>query len=99
MLYPIYVHKEPGSAYGIIFPDFPGCFSAADRIRDIAANAQEAAEAHFLNDADSIPRPSSPEHWTASANYENGFWMMVDIDVAGIRHGSLGLDNAASSNR
>ncbi|SHI18900.1 type II toxin-antitoxin system HicB family antitoxin [Pollutimonas bauzanensis] len=98
MLYPIYVHKEPGSAYGIIFPDFPGCFSAADHIRDIAANAQEAVEAHFLNDADSIPRPSSPEHWAANANYENGFWMMVDIDVDGASHASLGQNNAASSN-
>jgi hypothetical protein len=29
MLYPVYVHKDPDSAYGVTFPDFPGCFSAA----------------------------------------------------------------------
>ena len=33
MLYPVYVHKDPDSAYGVTFPDFPGCFSAADELR------------------------------------------------------------------
>ena len=38
------VHKEPGSAYGITFPDAPGCFSAADEMDDVFAMAQEAIE-------------------------------------------------------
>ena len=28
MLYPVYVHKDQDSAYGLTFPDFEGCFSA-----------------------------------------------------------------------
>jgi predicted RNase H-like HicB family nuclease len=36
------VHKEPGSAYGVTFPDAPGCFSAADEMDDLFANAAEA---------------------------------------------------------
>lgn len=36
------VHKDRGSAYGVQFPDVPGCFSAADAEQDIIANAMEA---------------------------------------------------------
>jgi predicted RNase H-like HicB family nuclease len=36
------VHKGPGSAYGVTFPDAPGCFSAADSIDELFANAAEA---------------------------------------------------------
>ena len=36
------VHKDPESAYGVSFLDAPGCFSAADTIDDLFANAAEA---------------------------------------------------------
>jgi len=36
MLYPIYVHVgDKKHAHGIEFPDFPGCFSAADDWQEI----------------------------------------------------------------
>lgn len=41
------VHKEPGSAFGIGFPDLPGCFSAADAEEDILPNAVEALSLWF----------------------------------------------------
>ena len=36
------VHKDRDSAYGLTFPDAPGCFSAADEMDDLFANAAEA---------------------------------------------------------
>lgn len=36
------VHKDRGSAYGITFPDAPGCFAAADEMDDLFAAAEEA---------------------------------------------------------
>ena len=42
--YIVLVHKDPDSAYGMTFPDAPGCFSAADEIDDLFAMAQEALE-------------------------------------------------------
>jgi predicted RNase H-like HicB family nuclease len=36
------VSKESGTSYGIVFPDAPGCFSAADTMDDIFAMASEA---------------------------------------------------------
>ena len=38
MLYPVYVHVgNENEAHGVIFPDFPGCFSAADEWADLPA--------------------------------------------------------------
>mgnify|MGYP001066445913 CR=1 FL=1 len=41
------VDKEPGSAFGVWFPDVPGCFSAADTEADIVKNAIEALNLHL----------------------------------------------------
>lgn len=40
--YIVIVHKDPESAYGMTFPDAPGCFSAADDLNDLFAMAEEA---------------------------------------------------------
>lgn len=85
MLYPIYVHKEAGSAYGAEFPDFPGCFAAADELQALPAAAQEAVEAHFGADTDPIPAPSSPEAWAKDKNYRGGFWLLVEVDLNKVR--------------
>lgn len=85
MLYPVYVHKNEGSAYGMTFPDFPGCFSAADALGDIASMAQEAVEVHFEGEDLVIPEPSAPEHWLDDERFQGGFWMLVDIDPSRIQ--------------
>lgn len=86
MLYPIYVHKDEGSAYGATFPDIPGCFAAADDIDALPLAAQDAVEAHFGIDNDPIPDPSAPDAWIDHADYQDGgFWMMVEINLSKIR--------------
>ncbi|MEQ1548783.1 MAG: type II toxin-antitoxin system HicB family antitoxin [Chakrabartia sp.] len=54
------VHKEEGSAYGVHFPDLPGCFSAADALEDVIPNATEALSLWF-EDADTAVEPHSVE--------------------------------------
>ncbi len=41
------VHQENDSAFGIHFPDVPGCASAADDVDDLLANASEALSLHL----------------------------------------------------
>jgi predicted RNase H-like HicB family nuclease len=53
------VHKEEGTAYGMTFPDLPGCFAAADGEGDILRSAVEALELWF-EDADAVA-PRGPE--------------------------------------
>ena len=42
MKYPIAVHKDPDSCYGVTVPDIPGCFSAGESIEEAISNAHEA---------------------------------------------------------
>jgi predicted RNase H-like HicB family nuclease len=53
------VHKDEGSAYGVAFPDMPGCFSAADDLNDVVPNAIEAMEFWLEDQAE--PEASSVE--------------------------------------
>jgi predicted RNase H-like HicB family nuclease len=53
------VHKEEGSAFGIQFPDIPGCFSAADDMEFLVANASEALSL-WAEDAN-MPTPRTIE--------------------------------------
>ena len=54
MFYFAVVHKDEDSAFGISFPDVPGCFSAADEEGDIIANAIEALSLYF-EDEEMVP--------------------------------------------
>lgn len=51
------VGKDPGSAYGIWFPDVPRCYSAADEEEDILEMASEALMVHL--DGEELP-PARP---------------------------------------
>jgi predicted RNase H-like HicB family nuclease len=50
------VHKDEDSAYGISFPDIPGCYSAADDAAALLANASEALDLWFEDAAAVSPR-------------------------------------------
>ena len=50
------VHKDADSAYGVTFPDLPGCFSAADELADVMPNACEALELWFEDEPLVEPR-------------------------------------------
>ena len=50
------VHKDADSAYGVTFPDIPGCYSAADRLEDVLPNAAEALDLWFEDAEDVDPQ-------------------------------------------
>lgn len=80
MLYPAYIHKDPGSAYGVTFPDFPGCFTAADALADLPRLAQEAVELWFEGEQLPVPVPSAPEQWQEDERFQGGYWLLLAID-------------------
>lgn len=92
MLYPLYVHKEAGSAYGGQFPDIPGCFTAADALEDLPLAAQEAVAAHFGIDDDALPAPSAPDAFEGHPDYHGGFWLLVNIDPDKVRSRAVRLN-------
>ena len=54
------IHKEPGSDYGVSFPDLPGCISAGATLEEAEAMAHEALALHIKGlraDGDALPEP------------------------------------------
>lgn len=56
IVYHAVVHKDEDSAWGVQFPDLPGCFSAADKLDDVLANASEAVGLYL--EGEKAPKPS-----------------------------------------
>lgn len=59
-LYIALIHKEPGSDFGVMFPDFPGCVSAGSTMDEALRMGAEALAGHvemMRRDGDDIPRP------------------------------------------
>ena len=87
MKYPIAI--EPGSeknAWGIVVPDLPGCFSAADSGLDEAIDqAKEAIELWIemaFDGGQVIPKPSSLRDLQKKKEYKGWAWAIVEIDPA-----------------
>jgi predicted RNase H-like HicB family nuclease len=59
IVYHAVVHKDEDSAWGVQFPDLPGCFSAADELDDVLTNACEAVGLYL--EGKKAPKPSSIE--------------------------------------
>jgi predicted RNase H-like HicB family nuclease len=82
MLYPVYVHVGDAThAHGVTIPDFPGCFSAADEWQDLPRMIQEAVELWCEGQDIELPQPTPLEQLMRDPEYEDGVWMLVDVDT------------------
>jgi predicted RNase H-like HicB family nuclease len=86
MKFPIAI--EAGSAttaWGVVVPDLPGCFSAGDTLDEAYANAKEAIEAWIntaLDNGETIPKPGHIETHMHDASYKGWLWGVVDVDMS-----------------
>ncbi len=93
MLYPVYVHPgDAEHAHGVTIPDFPGCFSAADRWEDLPAKVQEAVEVYCEGEDLDIPEPTPWETLAGRPDYQDGVWLLADIDLTRLRARSVRLN-------
>jgi predicted RNase H-like HicB family nuclease len=87
MRYPIVIHKDPNSDYGVTVPDIPGCFSAGETIEEAFDMAREAILCHIealLIDDEPIPAPNAVEKHRHHPDFQDGIFMLVDIDPSEI---------------
>jgi predicted RNase H-like HicB family nuclease len=109
IVYHAVVHKDQDSAWGVHFPDLPGCFSAADELDDVQANASEAVMLYL--EGEKAPKPSAIEKIRSMAAddlAEGGFLLAVPyvytsnrpqrINIS-IDRGILDAIDAAASSR
>ena len=85
MRYPVVIHKDPESDYGVTVPDLPGCFSAGETLDEALTEAVEAIECHLeglLMDGELIPTPKTIEYHQHDPDYQGGVWAIVTVDVS-----------------
>lgn len=86
MEFPIAIHKDEGSVYGVTVPDVPGAFSWGETIDHAIKNTQEAIYAHveFLIEEgqDVSLSPSSIEDLIGNPDYEGAIWAFVEVDLS-----------------
>ena len=90
--YPIVIHKDPDSDYGVIVPDLPGCYTWGDTVEDVLSQAVEAIKCHLggmLIDGDAIPEPKDiayHQNNPAYPEYAGGQWEEVTVAFPELRH-------------
>lgn len=86
MRYPIAI--EPGSektAFGVVIPDLPGCFSAGDTLDEAMGCAEEAAAAWIdaaLDAGEAIPAPTSLDALQKNADFAGWTFGVITLDPA-----------------
>ena len=94
MFYIALIHKDEDSAYGVSFPDFPGCISAGDTFDEVMAMGKEALGFHaegMLEDGQKLPNPSTFEQIRANKDA----WWAEDLNDAEIARIPLLINIAA----
>jgi len=86
MHYPIAIEiATESTAWGIVVPDLPGCFSAGDSLEAALAGAAEAATAWIemaLDDQLPIPQPRALAHLLKLPEFAGWIFGVVEVDFA-----------------
>ena len=72
------------TAFGVVVPDLPGCFSAGDTLEEAFDNARTAIEAHCELLAESgkpLAQPKPMSHWQSSRKFKGWTWGIVEVPV------------------
>ena len=87
MKYPIAIEQgSDTTAWGVVVPDLPGCFSAADDGIDQAIENAKEAIGLWIEEAiaggEAIPKPSSITELQRSGEFDGWIWAIAEVDPA-----------------
>lgn len=77
MKFPVVLHKDADSEYGVIIPDVPGCFSAGATVAQAFENVKEALSLHYeglVADGDPLPQVREIDAHIDNPDYAGGVW-------------------------
>ena len=86
MKYPVAIHKDQDSCFGVSVPDIPGCFSAGETIDEALSNTQEAISDHLeilAEEWKSVSEPSEIEKHYDNPDYAQALWAHVTLKCNG----------------
>lgn len=76
---------EPGTestAFGVVVPDLPGCFSAGDSLEQAIENARESIALWcetVIEDGGTVPTGKTLDEHQANPEYAGWTWVVVDV--------------------
>ena len=86
MRYPVAIESDSATtAFGVVVPDLPGCFSAGNSLDEALISAEEAVAAWIdatLDAGQAIPRPSSLDTLRDNPDYAGWALGVVAVDPA-----------------
>ncbi len=88
MQYPVVIHKDDASDYGVTVPDLPGCFSAGATRDEALAMAREAIELHIhglMDMGQPVPTAGSVAAHRSNPDYRGGVWALVPVNPDSLR--------------
>jgi predicted RNase H-like HicB family nuclease len=88
MNFPVVIHKEAASDYGVTVPDLPGCVTAGRTVDEALVMAKEAIEGHLevmLEEGYRIPAVKTIAQLQSNPEFRDGFWAVVSIDPTVLR--------------
>lgn len=78
------IRKEKNSAFGVEYPDFPGCISSGATLDEAVAGAKEALELHLegmLKDGEDIPDPSGLDAIRKRKEFKGATPVLIDLSI------------------
>ncbi|SAL17252.1 Antitoxin HicB [Caballeronia cordobensis] len=86
MEFPVAIHKDPDSCYGVTVPDIPGVFSAGDTVDEAMKNTKEAIYTHvsiLIEDGLDVSLVPSPiEDLMPNPDFAGAIWAYVEVDLS-----------------
>lgn len=88
MNYPVVIHKDRKSDYGVSVPDLPGCISAGATVDEALAMVREAIELHLegmIEEGGVVPLATPIEKLQTDPDYAGGTWAIITVDESSLR--------------
>lgn len=85
MNYIALIYKDENSDYGVMFPDFPGCVTAASTLDEAKSEAKEALSGHIevmKEDNELLPVPTSLDDIMKEREYRDAVAFLVEIPTS-----------------
>jgi predicted RNase H-like HicB family nuclease len=84
--FPVAIHKDPDSCYGVTVPDIPGVFSAGETVDEAIKNTKEAIYSHvsiLIEDGLDVSLVPSPiEDLMPNPDFATAIWAYVEVDLS-----------------
>jgi len=85
MQFPVVLHTDDGSHFGVTVPDLPGCFSGGNGVEHALESVREAIDLHLeglVEDGGEVPTPRPIAQHRVNPDFASGIWAVIDVDTA-----------------